>query len=78
MKRPVYIHVTQVPCVVQNDKRQLETAMVVESRISNKNRIVSRRSLGDTPDGMEQSEVCPANVLWPCQNCNVDVKTIVC
>ncbi|CAL8470152.1 g9694 [Coccomyxa elongata] len=42
---------------LENDKRQLETAMVVESRISNKNRIVSRRSLGDTPDGMEQSEV---------------------
>lgn len=44
---------------LQNDKRQLETAMVVESRIHNK-RNVSRRSLADTQDGLEQSEVGPA------------------
>lgn len=33
--------------------------MVVESRIHNK-RNVSRRSLADTQDGLEQSEVGPA------------------
>lgn len=43
--------------VLQNEKRQLETAMVVESKILNKHRNVSRRSLPDTPDGQEQSDV---------------------
>ena len=47
---------------LQNEKRQLETAMVVESRIRNK-RNVSRRSLADTQDGLEQSEVSPASLL---------------
>ncbi len=45
----------------QNEKRQLETAMVVESRIHNKNRVSSRRSLGDTADAFDHSEVCPPN-----------------
>jgi hypothetical protein len=43
--------------ISQNEKRQLETAMVVESRIHNKTKASSRRSLGDAGDAIE-SEVC--------------------
>lgn len=51
---------SNLECVgVQNDKRQLETAMVVESRIRNKNRVPSRRSLGEAGDAFDLSEVRP-------------------
>ena len=44
-------------CVwLQNEKRQLETAMVVESRIQMKQKGLSKRSLGET-DSYVASEV---------------------
>ncbi len=43
--------------VLQNDKRQLETAMVVESRLQMKQKGLSKRSLGDTEDSYLASEV---------------------
>ena len=64
VEHPANNNVIWLSWFLQNDKRHLETAMVVESRISNKNRTVSRRSLGDTTDGMEQSEVRPSTLLW--------------
>ena len=47
--------------VLQNDKRQLETAMVVESRIAMKQKGLSKRSLGDTEDSYVASEVSLAH-----------------
>lgn len=57
--------------VLQNDKRQLETAMVVESRLQMKQKGLSKRSLGDTEDSYLASEVSIAlkghakAVDWP-------------
>ena len=51
--------------VPQNDKRQLETAMVVESRLQMKQKGLSKRSLGDTEDSYLASEVRPP--MLPCK-----------
>ena len=45
--------------LAQNEKRQLETAMVVESRIGgDKGRISSRRSIGENTDLSEVGGPC--------------------
>jgi hypothetical protein len=44
---------------LQNEKRQLETAMVVESRIQMKQKGLTRKSLGETEDSYVASEVWP-------------------
>lgn len=43
------------PFLLQNDKRQLETAMVVESQIQMKQKGLSKRSMGD--ESLVASEV---------------------
>ena len=47
----------ELSCLLQNEKGQLETAMVVESRIQMKQKGLSKRSMGESEDTYVASEV---------------------